>query len=498
MPFGKIRNAFNKVRNAVTGGSSGSPANTPNAATSVDNPSPGDPELTALLESARIIESLVSLFGGNQENNRLEVSEDASPSSKFDNVLKTSNLLATQSQFIDSTTTPINGLYGIVLRSGNASGISTSDADGNTTVENLRDIGNSVWGSVLGTALGVYEAFDADEPALSLDVLKFPEYYVFIFANTSPTSPIPILLQRDDVLEYENIALYSKAVITNKAIRDLDSLEPGTLIRVEYDAVDNKNTPVIVEIVEDKPEFTRMVVNSMKNRSALLSTIQCSTDSELGSITHPTGDPIGTEGDVLVKRDLGNNNSIAYPYRESSSVNLVVALHGVTPYNNKTGQDTILQIVQNLPVRSTLFLIPRGTSTGDFEWDDIESAINDLTSQGITITSKRLLAWSGGVKGFKKAVDGATAAYWDAGLYLADPSADTGTFGANFVDLPSGIYMEYNPNNWGGSPALDALRANFPSMAQKVTETGGQAIPKKNPPTSHTAILQSLLEQLNS
>ena len=222
-------------------------------------------------------------------------------------------------------------------------------------------------------------------------------------------------MQRDDVLEYENIALYSKAVITNKGIRDLDSLEPGTLIRVEYDAVDNKNTPVIVEIVEDKPEFTKMVVNSMKNRSALLSTIQCSTDSELGSITHPTGDPIGTEGDVLVKRDLGNNNSIAYPYRESSSVNLVVALHGVTPYNNKTGQDTILQIVQNLPVRSTLFLIPRGTSTGDFEWNDIKSAIDELTSQGITINSKRLLAWSGGVKGFKKAVDGAGVAYWDAG-----------------------------------------------------------------------------------
>ena len=58
--------------------------------------------------------------------------------------------------------------------------------------------------------------------------------------------------------------------------------------------------------------------------------------------------------------------------------------------------------------------------------------------------------------------------------------------------------MEYNPNNWGGSPALDALRANFPSMAQKVTETGGQAISKHNPPTSHTAILESLLTQLNS
>lgn len=95
-------------------------------------------------------------------------------------------------------------------------------------------------------------------------------------------------------------------------------------------------------------------------------------------------------------------------------------------------------------------------------------------------------------KGFLKAVNGAGAAYWDQGLYLADPSPSTPTFGANFVNLPSGIYMEYNPNNWGGYPAL---AANFPSMAQKVTETGGQAIPSD---LGHTPILESLLKQLNS
>jgi hypothetical protein len=294
MPFGKIRNAFNKVRNAVTGGSSGSPANTPNAATSIDNPSPGDPELTALLESARIIEALINLFGVTQENNRLEISENTSPSSKFNNVLNNSKMLTTESEFISSVTTPINGLYGIVLRSTNFSTISVNDTDGNTVGENLRNIGLSVWGSILATAEGVYEAFDADEPALSLDVLKFPEYFVFIFANVSPQTPVPILLQNESILEYENIALYPKAIITNKGIRDLDLLEPGTLIRVEYDSVDNKNTPIIAEIVEDRPEFTRMVVNSMKNRSAILSDIRCSTDSALQGVTHPTGDALGT------------------------------------------------------------------------------------------------------------------------------------------------------------------------------------------------------------
>ena len=489
-----IFSALKKVGSALRGRfSSGSPANTPTAVGDLDNPAPGDPELANILKSAQIIETLVQIYGTPQENNRLEISEDRSPSSKFDDVLKTSNLLATQSEFIDSVVTPIGGLYGIILRSAPGA-VSLDDLESSSLADNLTDIGNSAWGAIVAAAKGVAEAFDEDEPALNLDVLKFPEYYVFIFANVSPDSPIPILSQQIDVLEYDNITAYPKAVITNRNLRE-DLLQPGTMIRVEYDGVDNKSKPVIVEVVEDKPEFTRMVMNSMKNRSAILSDIRCSTDSALQGVTHPTGDPIGTEGDVLVKRDLGNNNSIAYPYKENSSVNLVVALHGVTPYNNKTGQDTILQIVQNSSVASTLFLIPRGTSTGDFEWNDIKSAIDELTSQGITINSKRLLAWSGGVKGFKKAVDGAGADYWDKGLYLADPSASTATFGANFVNLPSGIYMEYNPNNWGGSPALDALRANFPSMAQKVTETGGQAIPSN---LSHTAILQSLLEQLNS
>jgi hypothetical protein len=302
MPFGRIRSAFNKVRNFTTGRSSGSPANTPNAASNnfgLDTTQLTDEQL-AQLQSAQIIETLISLFSPVQENNRLEISEDRSPSSKYDNVLKTSNLLATQAQFVDSVVTPINGLYGIVLRSTTFLTISEEDVDGNTLPENLANIAGSAWSAIVDAANGIAEAFDSDEAAKSLDVLKFPEYYVFIFANTSPESPIPVLLpvtenSNDDfaALEYENITAYPKAIITNSAIRELDTLDPGTMIRVEYDGVDNKSVPVIVEIVENKPEFTRMVVNSMKNRGAFLSSEACSTDSVLGGVNHATGDPIG-------------------------------------------------------------------------------------------------------------------------------------------------------------------------------------------------------------
>jgi hypothetical protein len=92
-----IFNALKKIGSALRGGSSsGSPANTPTAISSLDNPAPGDPELASILNSAQIIETLVQLYGTPQENNRLEISEDRSPSSRFDDVLKTSNLLATQ------------------------------------------------------------------------------------------------------------------------------------------------------------------------------------------------------------------------------------------------------------------------------------------------------------------------------------------------------------------------------------------------------------------
>ena len=37
-----------------------------------------------------------------------------------------------------------------------------------------------------------------------------------------------------------------------------------------------------------------MVMNSVKNRSAFLSSVQCSTDSVLNGVSHSTGDPIGT------------------------------------------------------------------------------------------------------------------------------------------------------------------------------------------------------------
>ncbi len=305
-----IFNALKKIRTASSSlrRLGGNPANTPTAAT--NTPIEGvSPTLAAQIKSARIIEKLVELFGTPQQNNRLEISEDRSPSSKFDNVLNTSNLLGVQSEFIDSIVTPIGGYYGIVLRpSPNPAEIAASQAAstaarGAAAAAGARSLPNSAWGLLVKQAYGTTDSLstDASEPEdleqlLSTGTLKLPQYYIFIFSNLSPQRPIPLMVESDTQLEFENITAYPKATVTNINLR-IGDLQPGTMIRVEYDGVDNKAKPVISEIVEDDPAFLRIVLNSMKNRSSLLSSVQCSTDSTLTAVSHPEGDAIGVESE---------------------------------------------------------------------------------------------------------------------------------------------------------------------------------------------------------
>ena len=89
-----------------------------------------------------------------------------------------------------------------------------------------------------------------------------------------------------------------------------------------------------------------------------------------------------------------------------------------------------------------------------------DTIISTLESEhGITITSKRLGAWSAGIIGFRQATEATENNYFDAGLFLADPSPSTRSLGANFTRLPSqSIYMEYNANNW---EVIQTLKLSF-------------------------------------
>lgn len=268
-------------------------ASAPTSASSIET-SDLSPELQAQVQSAKIIETLIEIFGTPQENNRLETSERNAPSSKYNNFLKGTNLLSTQSELINNISVPIGGLYGIVLRK--TPGAISPRAAESSNAERGSISAGAAWRLILNNIPGVGSDPDNPDPALGMSALDFPQYYVFIFSNVAPETPIPIILERDDVLDYVGIDSYPKAVIVNKNLREAEELQPGTMIRVEYDGTDNRTKPVIAEIVESDTSFTRMVMNSMMNRSALLSESQCSTDSSLDGVEHPTGDAVAGEG----------------------------------------------------------------------------------------------------------------------------------------------------------------------------------------------------------
>tara|TARA_B100000287_G_scaffold108571_1_gene100871 strand:- start:1089 stop:2639 length:1551 start_codon:yes stop_codon:yes gene_type:complete len=488
-------------------------------------------------EYARFIDELVKIFGGGQENVSQDT-DDITTSSRFNDVLKNEKVKDLTNKFKQGQGKPLHGFYALVLQKNvpvdRATGLPREGEGGSawklalrvlSGYETAKSVVSTVGSGVDAASRAVLgnnpDASDISEEASeNLKKLDFPEYYVFILANVGDNNPIPTLLEERSLSggqrlgrvltpfsnnppiqqgnkinsrKFTNLDNYPLALITSKSMRDEEELAPGTLIRVAYDGIDSTGKVVVNEIIESDPEFVELVMRGFGAKALQNAVIACQQDSLLTAISHPTGDPIGTLSDVLTKTNIGGNNTIAYPFKENAVVNLVVILHGIYPYGNpeKTGQEIILSIVKEFDIKSTMFLIPKGTTKGNFEWSAIKQAIDDLTAQGITISSKRLAAWSAGVIGFNKAIQATPDGYWQRS-FLADPSPSTNVFGSEFEKLPNGVYMEYNPEVWNSYPAL---KANFPKMAQKITSTGGQAVLKED---SHSNILKSILNKLNT
>ena len=300
--FATIQRLAEMARNTA-----GDPSNSPAGALGSDTGLP--PETLDQINSARIIEDLVEIYGKTQENNRMSSFREQSPSSRTNNLLKNMGVSLPASVIGESVLTPINGLYGIVLRS-EPGDISSQDFSTLTPTQIARRNVSSVWArlskaALTGTPMTGASILPSDEPeesnpAATLDVLRIPTYVVFIFANITPRTPIPVIEEADNVLSYQNDLSYPRAVLTNMYVRRDNTLKPGTLIRINYDGQDNKQKAVITEIIEDDPAFTRLVMNSMKDRSALLASTACSTDSFLSGVSHPSGDAISGDDPAVV------------------------------------------------------------------------------------------------------------------------------------------------------------------------------------------------------
>jgi hypothetical protein len=492
------------------------------------------------IQYADFFNALIKIFSQAQELVAGEYKEAETQTSKFNNVLEDKHLKTLQNQFAAQQGKPLQGLYAMIMQRKvilqEDSGLPaphggkgawrtalTALVSGAKQLDDVVQSGTASAARRAGRAAGLLSGPSSGEvinaqSSEALNLLNFPEYYVFIFANIGDNNPVPKLLEErelsnqqgsniferlsgvtqrgDNIIgrKFGNLESYQQAIITSKQLRDEEEIAPGSIVRVSYDNADTKNKVIINEIIENDPQFVELVLRSLGARAALTAEAQCSTDSALVNTVHASGDPIGELADVSVQRNIGGNNTLAYPYKENATVNLVVFFHGIEPFTydgqSRSGQDILLASIQKNTIASTMFLIPRGS---DASWSAVQQAITDLESKGIQISSKRLGAWSAGSKGFVKAIEGAPSGYFDGGYFLADPSPNS-RYGDDFSKIPNGVYMEYNPEMWNAE-SVARLKARFPAMVAEIESKGGQAVLKSE---SHAKILDSIIAKLNT
>mgnify|MGYP003132682304 CR=1 FL=1 len=489
---------------------------------------------------AAFFDALVELFGTAQQLPPGDMESPLKQPSSFTNILQPEKIKSLQSKIANTQGKPLVGFYAMVMQKkviGDAeTGLpaphqnagwgylvgsifskagAAKDAVDNALTGAGRAAGDAVFGGV--TSAFRSETTIESESTKMLKLLDFPEYYVFIFSNIGANNPIPTLLEERQLdvsqttnqrtvfnpfgqnapinvrgnrivgRKYANLEAYPLGLVTSKALRDEEDIEPGSIVRVSFEGPDVGSKVVIHEVVESDPTFTEMVMRSLGAKAAITAEQACSTDSVLRNTAHAAGDPIGTSEDVQVKRNIASNGTLIYPFKPNTEVNLVVFYHGVS-YG--TQQYVFDNALKDLPITSTMFLIPNGWGA---EWSGVEQAIAALAQHGITVKTTRLGAWSKGSFGFVKALDAVGAGYFNAGTFLADPSPSAKAYGTNFEKIPSGVYMEYDPEVWNSLPDL---KSRFPAMASKIVELGGEQVPKTR--SGHKKILQDVIKKLNT
>ena len=328
--------------------------------------------------------------------------------------------------------------------------------------------------------------------SLSATNLGITRYYLFILSKNSPLELIPVIVpDKRPYHVFRGIERYPTANLSNKKLYKEYGLDmpTGTLVKASYANPGSKLGLTITEIVEDSSVFTQIVCSAMSIDVAQ-SCVCFAPNAELQGVQHSSGDPLGTEAEI---KTLDINGSLIYPYREGATVDLIVFYHGVG-YGD---QQYVLNLVKQLPVKNTMFLIPNGNSAN---WSGVESAIGSLSTQyGVTIANKKLAAWSGGSKGFMKANDhtGDMSNYWAAKV-LADPSPERSAFGSNLDSIPSRVYMEYNPSNWTDASLPADYDDRLSLLAQKIDLASGESVLVQSSRNNHNDILISALELLNT
>jgi len=484
---------------------------------------------------AAFFDALIELFGTAQQLPPGDMESPIKQASSFKNILQPEKIKDLQSKIANTQGKPLVGFYAMVMQKKVIGDAETGlpaphqNAGWSYLVSSIfskaksvdRAVDNAVASAGRSAASVIFGGTDPtieEESSKMLKLLDFPEYYVFIFSNIGANNPIPTLLEERQLdssqattqrrsnrypwgtnppinvrgnrivgRKYANLESYPLGLVTSKALRDEEDIEPGSIVRVSFEGPDVGSKVVIHEIIESDPTFTEMVMRSLGAKAAITAEQACSTDSVLRNTAHATGDPIGTSENVQVKRNIASNGTLIYPFKPNTEVNLVVFFHGI---GYGTQQFVFDNALKDLPITSTMFLIPNGW---DAEWSGVEQAIAALSQHGIKVKTTRLGAWSKGSFGFVKAIDAVGAEYFNAGTFLADPAPNPRAYGNNFEKIPPGVEMEYDPEVWNKYPSL---KSQFPAMASKIVELGGTQILRSR--AGHTKILQDVIKKLNT
>ena len=257
---------------------------------------------------ASIIEKLVVIFNASNDKPIEDLTKRQVQSSVFNDKLKGAALQQSENKIIQSLNGGEPGLYALILRS--------------EEIEVKAEGTPSTWWSILmGIPETIVTSVDAAEQAVvgaakavaakaapppsaeelealkALELLDFKGYYIFILTNVGDENPIPTVLpptEADPDYTYQNLASYPIAQTVSKRLRtEQEEISPGTLVKIQYENSINRDSPIISEIIEDRPEFTAVIMASMVARSALTQFDTCGTDSSLSGVSHPTGDTIG-------------------------------------------------------------------------------------------------------------------------------------------------------------------------------------------------------------
>jgi hypothetical protein len=279
------------------------------------------------IQYAAFFDALEEIFGGAQELIPGDYEETETQTSKFNNVLESGKLKGLQKKLAANQGRPLMGLYAMIMQKKEVT-------QGENPLPSPHG-GKSAWGRALGALraapgaivegsrslnsgivdllTGGQQDSIADQRTEALKLLDFPEYYVYIFSNIGDNTPPPTLLEeRNTPLDpgqsrgnriigrnFANLEAYQEAIVTSKAMRDEEDIAPGSIVRISYESPDTKSKVIINEVIENDPQFVELVLRSLGAKSALTAETACATDSTLRNTQHPTGDPIGTESQVV-------------------------------------------------------------------------------------------------------------------------------------------------------------------------------------------------------